>query len=540
MDLPPLAIPLAILAIVLLLVALSVSLTPRVPAGTGVNRGTRFFLVLLRLAIGWHFLFEGVEKFNTPGWSSEPYLREATGPLAPYFHELAGDRLKDELTVGPGGSFPPRLADEWQAYFDRFVARYELNDKQRAEAEARFQQAEDRTLRFLTQEQRPVKVTAKMPPPLEVMLTVPQRIKLYEEKLAEARKAEAYEVPLYRTAGWARVRDFKAEANSIRAGLKKDLADQTKAMMDSLAQVVRPAPLLEGEKDYDSGDPLLSADVIGLMGSAFGQGPLLTGFFLAPGKTHELLAAQGKARLRARMKTEWDAYFEWFVDHYTVVGRERDEARQKFRAAWERALKVLADPKATVADMRDQGRDMMRDLDGLLPPGTADAPPPAAVASLPFGYTRDWSRLDWADFLVKWGLLFVGIFLIAGLLTRTTCVVAALFLLSFFLAMPPLPGLPESPRAEGHYLYINKNVIEMLALLALATTRSGRWAGLDGLLQLFRPRAWQVPPPERGPAAEPPLVSSARTDAEPARAGGERGGPSPGPHPSSEEITHGS
>jgi hypothetical protein len=47
--------------------------------------------------------------------------------------------------------------------------------------------------------------------------------------------------------------------------------------------------------------------------------------------------------------------------------------------------------------------------------------------------------------------------------------------------MPPWPGLPDNPRAEGHYLYINKNLIEMLALLALATTRSGRWAGLDAL-----------------------------------------------------------
>ena len=45
-----------------------------------------------------------------------------------------------------------------------------------------------------------------------------------------------------------------------------------------------------------------------------------------------------------------------------------------------------------------------------------------------------------------------------------------------------MPGWPESPRAEGHYLWINKNVIEMLALLTLATTRSGRWVGLDGLL----------------------------------------------------------
>src|SRR5437660_1776794 len=46
------------------------------------------FLVLLRIAIGWHFLFEGLEKVHTVNvgptetnrpWSSEHYLREAPG-----------------------------------------------------------------------------------------------------------------------------------------------------------------------------------------------------------------------------------------------------------------------------------------------------------------------------------------------------------------------------------------------------------------------------------------------------------------------------
>jgi len=68
-----------------------------------------------------------------------------------------------------------------------------------------------------------------------------------------------------------------------------------------------------------------------------------------------------------------------------------------------------------------------------------------------------------------------------------------MFLLSFYLAMPPLPGWPDPPRAEGHYLLINKNIIEMLALLALATLPTGRWAGLDGLLQFLRPARWRAP-----------------------------------------------
>ena len=57
------------------------------------------------------------------------------------------------------------------------------------------------------------------------------------------------------------------------------------------------------------------------------------------------------------------------------------------------------------------------------------------------------------------------------------------------LPCPPSPGCRRRPEAEGHYLFVNKNLIEMLALLVLATTHSGRWLGLDGLLQYLNPLA---------------------------------------------------
>ena len=56
-------------------------------------------LVLLRLAIGWHFFIEGMDKLHTPTWTSAGYLREATGPLAPRFRALAGDTLVQILAV---------------------------------------------------------------------------------------------------------------------------------------------------------------------------------------------------------------------------------------------------------------------------------------------------------------------------------------------------------------------------------------------------------------------------------------------------------
>jgi uncharacterized membrane protein YphA (DoxX/SURF4 family) len=43
-------------------------------------------VALLRLAIGWHFLYEGLSKLLANGWSSGGYLLSAAGPLGGVFH----------------------------------------------------------------------------------------------------------------------------------------------------------------------------------------------------------------------------------------------------------------------------------------------------------------------------------------------------------------------------------------------------------------------------------------------------------------------
>lgn len=86
------------------------------------------------------------------------------------------------------------------------------------------------------------------------------------------------------------------------------------------------------------------------------------------------------------------------------------------------------------------------------------------------------------DALVMYGMLACGLCLMLGLLTPLAALGAAGFLAMFYFSMPPWPGLPAAPNAEGNYLYVNKNLIEMLACLALAATPSGLWIGLDALL----------------------------------------------------------
>lgn len=46
-------------------------------------------LVLLRLAIGWHFAYEGLTKIFTPGWNSSFYLRDSQGWFSGFFNSLA-------------------------------------------------------------------------------------------------------------------------------------------------------------------------------------------------------------------------------------------------------------------------------------------------------------------------------------------------------------------------------------------------------------------------------------------------------------------
>ena len=71
---------------------------------------------------------------------------------------------------------------------------------------------------------------------------------------------------------------------------------------------------------------------------------------------------------------------------------------------------------------------------------------------------------------------------VVGLFSRLSSFAAAGFLLLTVLTQPSLPWIPAPPNSEGNYLVINKNVIEMVALLVLMTTRSGRWFGLDAIV----------------------------------------------------------
>src|SRR5512133_193411 len=56
-----------------------------------LNNSQAFFLVLLRIAVGWHFLYEGLVKVFTPTWSSSGYLMDSKGFLAALYKSIASN-----------------------------------------------------------------------------------------------------------------------------------------------------------------------------------------------------------------------------------------------------------------------------------------------------------------------------------------------------------------------------------------------------------------------------------------------------------------
>ena len=96
-----------------------------------------------------------------------------------------------------------------------------------------------------------------------------------------------------------------------------------------------------------------------------------------------------------------------------------------------------------------------------------------------------------ADLITMWGLTLVGAFLILGLFTRLASLAGIGLVLLFYLCNPPFVGYFYSIPTEGSYLIVNKNLVEVCALVVILVTGSGRFAGLDRVLHgLFarRPR----------------------------------------------------
>ena len=124
--------------------------------------------------------------------------------------------------------------------------------------------------------------------------------------------------------------------------------------------------------------------------------------------------------------------------------------------------------------------------------------------------------LSFSNFMMPWLLFLAGLGLMLGLFTRTSILAGMGLLAMFYLAAPPIEAMPPYDQwvvaaqgfdsafswgaykvsldhalwagqhmigNEGNYIIVNKNLIELLALLALFTLDTGRMCGLDSILR---------------------------------------------------------
>ncbi|MFZ5519064.1 MAG: DoxX subfamily [Candidatus Zhuqueibacterota bacterium] len=87
--------------------------------------------------------------------------------------------------------------------------------------------------------------------------------------------------------------------------------------------------------------------------------------------------------------------------------------------------------------------------------------------------------LSVVDFLNEWGLIAIGLGLIAGVLTQAATIFGIVLLSLYYLSAPPFIGLTYTMPTEGAYLIVNKTLIEIAALFVLAFFPTGRIVGVD-------------------------------------------------------------
>jgi thiosulfate dehydrogenase (quinone) large subunit len=83
------------------------------------------------------------------------------------------------------------------------------------------------------------------------------------------------------------------------------------------------------------------------------------------------------------------------------------------------------------------------------------------------------------DYMNIWGLLLIGLGLMAGFLTRLSVICGIILLAFYYVSHPALAGIQYIMPQEGSYLLVNKTLIEIIALCVLLVFPTGQRAGID-------------------------------------------------------------
>lgn len=92
------------------------------------------------------------------------------------------------------------------------------------------------------------------------------------------------------------------------------------------------------------------------------------------------------------------------------------------------------------------------------------------------------------DLLNVAGVILIGASLFLGLLTRLSAFTGAILLLFYYMANPPFIGYSGEATGEGHYLIVNKQLIEMALLLVIGFLPRNLFWSIDRWIARMRRR----------------------------------------------------
>lgn len=417
-------------------------------------------IVLLRLSIGWQFLYEGMWKYDQlkgPNpWSAEGYLKSAQGPFRDHFRNMTGD--PDDL----GWLDFDTVNNRWTRWRDTFVSHYGLNDKQKAALD-----------NLLTGPKEYRVELAVLPPKVaELDRFVRDELRNGPKLSYDAAKKQlvlSSSTPLKpdeTTLLLAAVDLKRNEAGELVAkenapeGALNDDSQAWYLAIETLASMSAKLPYRSKLAAELKGDP----DMVGVIAKADQRYAPAMGTARSDGKTVELIK-YGEIQEYKDMLAAYNAAEK--------KKNKTDFELSHLETTW---AKIQAKRASLVGPIKAMDKQLKEDAMKLL---TREQ---LARGPMP----RERTPLTQASDTAMWGLLIIGPLLLLGLCTRLAAVAGAVMLLSFYLVVPPWPGVPQPPGPE-HSFIVNKNLIEVIALLAIAFMPTGSWFGLDGIFRsIFR------------------------------------------------------
>jgi uncharacterized membrane protein YphA (DoxX/SURF4 family) len=416
-------------------------------------------LVVLRLALGWHFLYEGVWKLTHRDAflaETEGFLSSARGPAARFFNRMVWDidgteRLERDLGLAAGSEskaaegepkMVPLLAAHWWDITKEFVAYYRpSHDK-----DALYRDFDDAAKmvcrRHIEGLQEFVKENGdKIKAHFDSFRRFNEQLKT-DPSTDFMRQRRVDQLQEYRKEAKGWIAELEAREKALKAELLDLLSkERHKEVWDADQAAIKESKEKAAKNTVTAKKASNADDMQPAKSTANGN--------------------DGKAADPAKLKS-------------LAEDKPSDEPRGTSAAPAKAEVEMLVDAAAVFAS----------DFSAL-----AEGHDPAG----PFRESRNplhWSRTEQLSTLLSYGLTAIGLCLLLGLFTRLSALAGAAFMLTVVLCQPSYPGVypPDLPQM-GHALLVNKDFVEMIALLVIASTSLGRWTGMDFFLHhcIIRP-----------------------------------------------------